>query len=161
MSGSQAGLIGAVVPPTNLVQESTYVPQAYGYATAFAYQTPIVKTVAVPGASGVLQTVLSATGRGTLNFLSMANYDTGTRTLRMKVTIDGVVVFDKTTPSTNVASNHYPVVGNVHVEAGSNGADVQVFAFEEIPFNSSLLIEVGSNVTDANSARVQYRVIGR
>jgi hypothetical protein len=98
--------------------------------------------VTAPGAytSGVLQTVISHTGRGRLNILSVYCKDSTSRTLRCRITLDGVVVFDATSNAIAASTNGIVPVGYY--------ATVGV-APQQIDYQSSLLVEVASSLSEA------------
>lgn len=79
--------------------------------------------------TGTLATALSVpSGRGTLNFAAVtSNYGP----LRIKVTVDGRVIFDS---STNGAGSSIVAIGAVITSS-------MTAVFQPIPFESSLLIE--------------------
>lgn len=107
--------------------------------------------VAIPANSGIggadtLQTVLSVTGKGALSFFGIQTTNTTSRILRVKITLDGVVVYD----STNTAG---VTTGRWAVAHGSSGVANGYPLVEGTPliYNASLLCEVASNLSDAAS----------
>ncbi len=99
--------------------------------------------------AGVLKTVLNITGSaGRLQFLSLVTASPVSRTLRIKLTLDGVVVFDSTSAAT--ATSPYGIVA-----VGSAGANSAVL-FQQLPFYTSLLVEIASSLTETDGTRVGY-----
>ena len=100
----------------------------------------LVDTSAITGAANALLTVLSLTGPGSMDVLVAYFAVAPTSwTLRCKLTIDGIVVFDSTsTPLTN--TNRGAVIIGTLVSTTNVSA---------IPckFNSSLLLEMASSAT--------------
>lgn len=91
-----------------------------------------------------------------MQYLGVQNFDTGSRTQRLKVTMDGVVIFDLTSAAATDTTQIYPCIGSLVF----TGSTVPIFTFEPLTFESSLLIEYTSSTT-GNSARVAYRVTPR
>ncbi len=94
--------------------------------------------------AGVLKTALSLTGSGVINMLGAYHSTTTSKTIRMKLTLDGVVVFD----STSIASTS----GGGFVVGVVNSTDIAntgtYFAMESVPFSTSCLFEIASSVTE-------------
>ena len=82
--------------------------------------------------ANALVTAVSYTGSGVLNYFGAEGVDATSRTHRIRITIDGTVVYDFTSAAT--AS-----VGRVMVPVGFGQLD-------QIPFNTSLLIEYASSL---------------
>jgi hypothetical protein len=103
--------------------------------------------------SNTLATVLSVSGRGKLNFLTAYTNDVTSRTLRLKITVDGNVISDKTS-STISASN------SGLVPVGVWNATSAVAMFQPIKFYQSLLIEWASSLNETGkfTAGVNYEV---
>lgn len=100
--------------------------------------------------ANTLKTLLSVTGAGTLNFAGIFANDATSRTMRVKVTIDGVVVVDPgMSPSINVAG-----LGIVPVGALAGYYDGTYYRASAIPaklsFNSSLLVQYASSLSETD-----------
>lgn len=87
--------------------------------------------------SGTLVDALNVTGSGILKFLSYA-HSSGANEMQIVVTIDGVTFYSR--QAVLAANAHYIVVGAM---AGS-GTTVNSIAFEDIPFRTSLRIQIRS-----------------
>ncbi len=98
--------------------------------------------------SGTLATVVTHTGRGRLNFLSAYSKNGTSRTIRCKVTIDGVVVFDATTSAVVGTGLGQIAVGYMQQ---SSSPTVE---FQPIDYQESLLIEVASSLTETDNVAV-------
>jgi len=91
-------------------------------------------------AANALQTMLSiSAGRGALNFVSAYVGNTTSRTVRIKVTIDGTVIFDAATSATTVTNDGM-------VAIGSYGTNSLLATFQPVEFKSSCLVEIASSV---------------
>lgn len=98
-------------------------------------------------AANALQTMLSiADGRGMLNFVAAYVTETSSRTVRVKITIDSVVVFDAT--SSAITTSGYGIVPVGHFSAGA----IPNVTFQPIRFNKSCLVQIASSLgTDSTN----------
>lgn len=149
---------GSGIAPKGLLATGTWAlcptgGAAGGIANAAALATVVL---GAPVSANVLTTILSTSGRGAVQYLGVQNFDTGSRTQRLKVTMDGVVIFDLTSAAATDTTQIYPCIGSLVF----TGSTVPIFTFEPLTFESSLLIEYTSSTT-GNSARVAYRVTPR
>lgn len=97
--------------------------------------------------AGVLKTVIAITGGGVLKLLSVIKGNNTAKTVRIRVTIDGVVVFDSTTGGITRTQAGIQVVGFI-----ANNTST----YEQVPFYESLLVEVASSVTEASGPAIAY-----
>ena len=88
--------------------------------------------------AGTLKTILSLTGQGAIDFLSFSAFDITSRTVRCKVTIDGVIVFDST-GSALTSANGGVVFGSI-----VNG----YASLNTVNYNSSVLVEIASSLSE-------------
>lgn len=151
---SLAGPTGII--PTGLIRSGALNLRDYGAGGGVGgiLSAPVVT---LPGVAGVFNPVYSASGKGALSFLAFSNFDTGSRTLFMRVTIDGNRVFDVNAAPAN-SQYVCTLVGTYFSNLAATAPD---FIPEPLLFEKSLLIEFSSTTTDANSARMAYRVIPR
>lgn len=98
----------------------------------------------------VLKTMLSISGAGAVKFLWLIKVDTTPRTLRLKVTIDGVPVFDATSASDTNANHGLLAVGNTISSSYPQ--------LESVAFNSSLLVEAASSVASETDKLTLYTI---
>ena len=98
----------------------------------------------------VLKTMLSISGAGAVKFLWLKKVDATPRTLRLKVTIDGVAVFDATSASDANANYGFLAVGS--------NIDSSWPQLESVVFNSSLLVEAASSVTTETDKLTLYTI---
>lgn len=94
--------------------------------------------------ANTLATVLSVTVGGTVNLVAVRSVNGTTRTIRVKITLDGVVVFDATSASIAVANTGVVPVGFVRYST-----DLAV-TFQPISFSKSMLIEIASSLTETD-----------
>lgn len=100
--------------------------------------------------AGQLITALSVTGRGRINWAAVYNQTSVSRTVRAKVTIDGVVMRDYTSPANAIAGNGIIFIGTgAYDPAGPN-----LVVYQPLRFTTSLLIEVAAS--DAGSGLITY-----
>lgn len=100
--------------------------------------------------ANTLATVLSISGAGELQYLSISPLDATTRTLRLALTIDGVLVYDYT----SAAATSGPSYGGVIVGGFQSGA---VPGIESLKFNSSVLVKIASSLTETNLIQIGTR----
>jgi hypothetical protein len=99
--------------------------------------------------ANTLKTILSVSGsRVRLNYLQFNTNDSTSRTNRVRITIDGAVVFDST--ATSAGSITYVAVGQI---IGGTPASA---LFHPVDANNSLLIEYSSSVTETDKASFAY-----
>lgn len=116
--------------------------------------TPVKVVLCGATTAGVLKTILSLSGSGVLSFLGLESYDTTARAHRLKVTLDGVVIFDATTGSVTQVIYSFMAIGamtNLVTSASS------VVTFEPLAFNTSLLIEYADSLSETDGAYIGYR----
>jgi len=107
------------------------------------------------GAAGTLTTILSVTGRGTINFCAPACADATARTIRLKITVDGVSIFDATSSSISTANHGIVGIG------AFNYTTAPFIVFQPINFYTSLLVQIASSVsseTDKINTFVNYEI---
>lgn len=103
--------------------------------------------------AATLKTILSVTGAGSIDYLSVRGMDITSRTLRMKITIDGVVVLDSTSAATADASSN----GAVYIGVGDGSGATWPAAYEPTLFNASLLVEVASSLSETDKFLIGYK----
>ena len=96
----------------------------------------------------VLATVLTVTGGGSLPYLVAYVKDTTDRTIRMEVTVDGVVVFDATSNSGSWTTGFGIIAAGQIIVAGRPA--------HAITFNSSLVVKVASSRTETDKVAIGY-----
>lgn len=101
--------------------------------------------------AGVLTTVLGLSGRGAISLLGVTTADATSRTIRMKLTLDGIVVFDSTSIAIVTSGNGGFVVGGSFYSAGSGASFQQVDPI--IEFESQCLFEIASSLSETDKLR--------
>ena len=137
--------IGGSRPPKSIVNISSGggVLQACPSGT-LASSKPILSGALT---ANTLKTLLTISGAGAIKFLAARSLDATSRTIRLKITLDGVVVYDAT--SAAMTSDSY---GMIAVGGMLSGAYEQL---GNIEFNISLVVEVASSLTETDKVQLQ------
>lgn len=136
--------IGGSRPPKTIVNSSSS-------GTLLASIGVNAKSIASGATTAdVLKTMLSISGAGAVKFLCLKKVDATPRTLRLKVTIDGVTVFDATSASDTNANYGLLAVGS--------NIDSAWPQLESVAFNSSLLVEAASSVASETDKLTLYTI---
>ena len=129
-----------------------------GGATPYivAVNTPAKTTLSGALTANTLKTMLTISGAGVLKFAGVQSLDTTSRTLRLTITLDGVVVFDATTAATTVTSATQVGVGGLTIHTAATPSFIP--EFERVPFNVSCVVEIASSLseTDKLAALLAY-----
>lgn len=112
------------------------------------YQGSNKLTLSGAVSAGVLVTALNLTGAGVLKICAVQAQDATARTMRLKVTLDGVAVFDATTASSTTASGIQLAVGHMLGPVVSGG--IYTLLPDRVHFNSSCLVEIASSLGETN-----------
>jgi len=151
---SQFVLGAAGRSPTSIVNGFS----AGGVSMATQYLDAFAKII-LSGAlvAGTYKELLSVTGAGVLSLCAGFTADTTTRTVGLKLVIDGETVFDAVTGNISIASVGIPVVGWFPGATVSATRGMELF----VPFHSSLAISLKSslNETDKLKLAVLYRLV--
>lgn len=121
-----------------------------GFTAGFTsiYLGPAIDTLVGACTANTFKNILSITGKGRLNALKFNAADATARTNTIKITIDGVVVFNNGQATTG--TQHYAAIGSAH--SGTTGNLI----FQPVDFNTSLLVEYKSSLTETDKATVSY-----
>lgn len=152
MSGTQSALFGVERPPTSIVRWSSdagtlgiLIQANYGGEKT---------TLSGALTANTLKTVLNINGAGTLKTCAVQAKDATSRTLRLKITLDGNVVFDPGM-SGAIAASGVSIIGVGGISfLGSAGN--YILTFERIPFNNSCLVEIASSLTETDKLALLY-----
>ena len=98
--------------------------------------------------------LLSYSGSGTIQFLSLRALDTTARTITLKLVLDGVTVFEVGKACT--ATSHG--VQAIGAYAYSAGTYLNI-SFENVPFNSSMSVSVKSTLSETDKSQLAYAYI--
>lgn len=99
--------------------------------------------------AGTLKALLSIAGAGQVPQLIAYSKNATNRTIRLKVTVDSIVVFDSTT-------NAFAVSGNGLLAVGQASGGTDYARSVPLNFNSSLLIEVASSLSETDFVAIGY-----
>ena len=105
--------------------------------------------------ANTLATVLSVTGSGSVPYLACYVKDTTSRSVRMEVTVDGVVVFDATSDTAGTAS------GTGILAAGAAGGSPTSVQGDPIQFNFSLVVKIASSLSETDKIAIAYALYKR
>ena len=111
----------------------------------------VKKTVSGALTADTLKTVLLLTGSGYVGFMACTGADTTSRMHRLKMTVDGVVVFDGKTAAATSPQNGISLIGS----ASNIGTNYGAVA-EPVHFKGSLLIEYASSLTETDKTNFYY-----
>jgi len=126
---------------------------AYGTFSTFAYTTETKAVLSGALTANTLATVLSITGTGGyLDIMGAVGADVTSRTHRIKVTLDGVVVFDATSVACASETIGMLAVGTTKYEAAGTCKPVAA----PVRFNSSCLVEYASSVSETGKTNLFY-----
>lgn len=98
--------------------------------------------------AGVLKTAIQVNGAGRLNLFANYAVDATSRTVRVRVTVEGVIVYDRTSAAITVVGTGLMAVG-APISAGG-------VVFQPIDFYTSLLIEIASSLSETDKTTVAY-----
>lgn len=144
MSGI-SGAVGAIRPPISIVNKFSAGGASAGNMTGFLNEKEILSGALT---AFTLKNLLSISGAGAIKILNIYTRDATARTLRLKLSIDGVVVFDATSNSIAVSYSGMAIVGNSYY-----GSDHLHFP-ELMPFYSSLAVEIASSLTETDKVAI-------
>lgn len=94
------------------------------------------------------KTALSVTGAGSLLFAALATNNATSRTIKMRITIDGVQVSERT--GTAMASLGKAIVAVGAIDGAASAPGTVPITFGDVRFNKSLLIEVQSSLAETD-----------
>lgn len=138
------GFGGGTGPVASIVNASSTAATAFPIASA-AQNANAIAVLSGALTAGTLKTVLNATGRGRIGFAAVWHTSDATaRTVRIKVTVDGVVVFDHAANNLSGQTAGLVAVGTI---AGN---------LQWIEYRQSVLIEIASSLTETDKLSSAY-----
>lgn len=155
LSGAWVFLGSSMTTPTSIVNywsSGASAPILLGDGSQYAQQN-LKRTVSGSMTAGTLATAITISGGGVLKFFAYVTRNTTSRTLRVKITIDGAVAFDNTSGATTTQWAGMVAVGSVDGNASTAYPNIDI---EELPFTSSLLIEVAQSDTSTANTEWYY-----
>ena len=105
--------------------------------------------------AATLKTLLTVTGGGEVPLLFVRGVDATSRTVRVRVTVDGVVAFDATSSAMTLANDGIIVMGQYDSSSLINAST------NSIKFNTSLVVDVASSLTETNKVTLAYALTTR
>lgn len=144
---SLSAIMGGSRLVTSVVNNSTL----WSNGSSLANTANAVAALSGATTAGTLKTALSVNGRGQLNWLNAFTANATARTIRIKITRDGTVIYDKTTASISTIGQ-----GPIAIGAGQGNSTPPVVAFQPILFNASLLVEIASSLTETDGFSVAW-----
>ena len=145
---------GAPRPTGTLNGTSAFRQVISASGSALASYTPVKVVASGACTANTLKTILSLSGSGVLSFLAVESANTTSRTHRIKVTLDGIVIFDATTAAVTSVALINAVIGSLSNVVASTSSSVE---FEPLAFNTSLLVEYADSLSETDGAYIGYR----
>jgi hypothetical protein len=105
--------------------------------------------------AGVYKQMVSVTGSGVLKFAAFLIGTSNSQIFKLRIVLDGVTALEIVTPNANMTSRMIPGVGSVYYDDGTTG--IITPTFEDIPFNSSLSIDVSTGNTEGGAGSLSYK----
>lgn len=104
-------------------------------------------------AAGVYSTILDIAGGGTLDIVAVEANDPTARNNSLRITLDGVVVYDKTVATAASQYGWIPVGGVINLGATNLFSAVP----DPVRFNASCLVEYTSDITETDKAGIYLK----
>lgn len=102
--------------------------------------------------ASTLKTMLNISGaRGVMSICAVRTTDATARTIRLKITCDGTVIYDK---NSAVAVSGQGIFSNGI--SGQNGTNQIQIGSSMIRFQSTLLVEISSSLTETDKLQLLY-----
>lgn len=111
-------------------------------------ETVVLGTLSGAMTAATYKNVLSVTGSGVLTFAGTKVEDGTARDIAIKATIDGTQAIELTASAVATAHRGLTPVGFYLYTAST-----PVFLFDQIPFNSSLVLAIRSSLTETDKMR--------
>lgn len=128
-----------------------------GYGTIAIGSVDAKTTLSGALTANTLATILNITGTaGQMPALAVATNDATSRTIRVKVTVDGTSVYDFTSAATTTSGNGVSIVG-FNTNLLLSGGSTQMTASAPIKFRSSLKIEIASSLSETDKLTAYYK----
>jgi hypothetical protein len=99
--------------------------------------------------ANTLKTILTVTGAGTFHGLSFRTANVTSRTIRIRITLDGVVVFDSTSAAISTGTTGAILTGS------------SAYPVSPISFNTSAVVEIASSLTETDGISMIYVLEGK
>lgn len=99
--------------------------------------------------ANTLATILNLSTGGVIERLALYTKDATARTLRLQVTIDGVIVFDSTSASISTSAMGIIAIGVV-VLSETTGSVYAFYPGAPVPYNSSCVVKIASSLSETD-----------
>jgi len=117
-----------------------------GYTPPSISFTGVLTTLSGALTANVYKELYSYTGAGRVGLLQVATTDTTSRTVGLKVVIDGTTFYDEVSAATTTSSAGCPLIGS------GGGYDTQ-------PFYKSISISVKSSLSETDKLKLGLRLV--
>jgi hypothetical protein len=148
-TGNSSAILGGVRVPKALINATSTTGSSADTVTNNGSQQGLKFVTSGALTAGVLATVLSISGAGQIPAFLCRGADATARTHRLKMTVDGVVVYDATTASVSATNRGIALVG-------FSTFNINCTISDPVNFNKSLLIEYASSVTETDLTSFLY-----
>lgn len=139
-------VLGGNQATTSIVNSTS----AGGSSTTILFYGSVKTTNSGAMTANTLKQMLNISGSaGSMSVLGVYTNDATARTVRMKVTIDGVVVYDATSNSIGVSNAGHLVAGAYAYVAFDDGNPIR--------WRTSCLVEIASNLTETDKLTFGYK----
>jgi hypothetical protein len=156
MNGGLQGFPGAAGGAARQATKSIVTSHSLAAANASGLnQAPITRQV-LSGAltANTLRTVLSVSGSGEVPYLAGYAINTTSRTVRVRVLVDGSVVFDATSSAVTTAGSGLLVTGIRADATAFGGTTVPIY------FRNSFEVQLASSLTETDLVAIAYTLFG-
>ena len=154
----QGGVLKAIPPaPTRILNKCSEGNQKIFFGSyAFVNSAENYKRV-ISGSltNGTLFPILSISGSGMIDFFAALSANATTRTHRVKITIDEVVVFDATSSPCDSSDQGILAIGNSYSSSTGSSTLCMLYA-QPVYFHRSLLIEYAVDRNESGSTWLYY-----
>ena len=144
-------------PPTAIIGSNVTTASTYNWSQRFTVanalgQSNIRTTLSGAMTAATYKEILAVTGSGVLNFAGVAAEDATSRDLYIKVLIDGVQVCERSMLTCVTAGSGVVCVGTLFYDGTTSSS----LTFDQIPFASSLSIQIKSSLTETDKLLTLY-----
>ena len=154
---------GSLIPRGRFNGESAPTAFTVGYcnaglATASSRSSGTKRVLSGAFVANTYKTVLSLAGKGVIDMLQIGGVASSTSTISTRVTIDGVLILEGT--YVNSSSNCANIIGAQYYFTPTDNYPTMV-DFQTMAFNTSLLIEMKSTLSETDQTYLNYRYYPR
>ena len=134
--------------PASLVNAASSGSILSGNGALLSYSTTGANNV-LSGAvtANTYKEILAITGAGLLELCAAATQDTTSRTVGLKIVVDGVTIFDAVSSTTTASTTGLVAIGN-----GGGGTSGGF----PVPFNVSLSVQIKSSISETDKIAALY-----